>query len=53
MAWSGGWATLVRGLKWRSMMQAASVLLVFLLGRGFCVWAVASGKALGLINRYG
>lgn len=50
---AGAWATLAHGLNWRSLPQAAAVLLVFLLGRGFCVWAVTTGKSLGLIKRYG
>jgi hypothetical protein len=49
----GAWATWARGLSWRSLFSATAVLLVFLLGRGFCVWAVNTGKAVGLIKRYG
>jgi glycosyltransferase involved in cell wall biosynthesis len=50
---AGAWASLARGFSWRSMPQAGAVLLVFLLGPGFCLWAVTTGKALGLIKRYG
>ncbi len=49
----GAWSAWRRGLHWKTVIEAMGALLILLLGRRFCVAAIALAKRFRLIKRYG